>query len=72
MVNILGEPGFNGKARYEGLKEAAALGNVHVHLYGKQVSRPFRKMGHATILDHDLDAALAKARKVKEIIKVRS
>ncbi len=72
MVNILGEPGFEGKVRYEGLQEAEALMGVHIHLYGKQITRPFRKMGHATILDHDLDAALAKARRVKEIIKVRT
>ena len=72
MVNILGEPGSEGKARYEGVEAALALGNVHVHLYGKQITKAYRKMGHATVLDKDLDTALAKARRVKEMIKVRS
>ena len=72
MVNILGDPGFEGKACYEGVDAAMALGGVHVHLYGKQITRAYRKMGHATILDKDLGAALAKARKVKEMIKVRA
>lgn len=72
MVNILGEDGFEGKAYYEGIEEAERLGNVHVHLYGKVVTKPFRKMGHVTILDVTMDKALAKARLVKEIIKVKA
>jgi len=71
MVNILGEAGFDGKARYEGIEEAIKLGGVHVHLYGKAITRPFRKMGHATIVDENVDKALTKARIVKEIIKVK-
>ena len=72
MVNVLGSEGFEGKARYEGIKEAGALGGVYVHLYGKAITRPFRKMGHATILDVDIDKALQKARLVKEMIKVKA
>ena len=72
MVNILGDDGHEGKARYEGMEEALALGGVYVHLYGKEITKPFRKMGHATIIDDHIEAALAKARLVKEIIKVRT
>lgn len=72
MVNILGGPGFEGRARYEGIDEALALGNVYVHLYGKAITKPFRKMGHATITDPDVNEALAKARRVKDLIKVKA
>ena len=70
MVNLLGDEHSDGKAVYQGVEEALGLGGVYIHLYGKERTRPFRKMGHATILDHDVNAAIAKAKRVKEIIKI--
>jgi 5-(carboxyamino)imidazole ribonucleotide synthase len=72
MVNILGTDGHEGPARYEGIEEAMALGGVFIHLYGKAITKPFRKMGHATILDQDINKALEKARLVKDMIKVKA
>ncbi len=72
MVNILGCDGYEGKARYEGIMEAENLGGVFVHLYGKAITRPFRKMGHATVLDVNIDKALEKARVVRELIKAKA
>jgi 5-(carboxyamino)imidazole ribonucleotide synthase len=72
MVNLLGEPGFSGPVKYEGLEQCLAMEGVKVHLYGKKETKPFRKMGHVTVLDADLEMAKAKARKVKEILKVIS
>lgn len=72
MVNLLGEDGFSGEARYEGLAECMALPGVYVHLYGKKLTKPFRKMGHVTITDGDLTALKAKTRKVKETLKVKA
>lgn len=72
MVNILGTDGYDGPAQYEGIEQAMDLQGVFIHLYGKAITKPFRKMGHATILDQDLNKALAKARMVKDLIKVRS
>jgi 5-(carboxyamino)imidazole ribonucleotide synthase len=54
---------------YAGLDEVLAISGTYVHLYGKKNTRSFRKMGHITICDNDLDQAVARARKVKEIIK---
>src|SRR5699024_10484874 len=54
MVNLLGEDGFTGNAFVEGLNEAMAQKGVYVHLYGKKITKPFRKMGHVTILEVDL------------------
>lgn len=53
MVNLLGEPGYTGPPSYQGLEEVLALDNVHVHLYGKPETRPFRKMGHITVSGKD-------------------
>jgi 5-(carboxyamino)imidazole ribonucleotide synthase len=72
MVNILGEKGFSGDAIYEGLNEVLSIEGIKLHLYGKKTTKPFRKMGHVTVLDKDLEKAKKKARKVKEILRVVS
>jgi 5-(carboxyamino)imidazole ribonucleotide synthase len=72
MVNLLGEPGFTGPVNYEGLEDCLKMEGVKIHLYGKAVTKPYRKMGHVTVLDADLDNAKSKARRVKEILKVVS
>lgn len=72
MLNLLGEPGYKGKPVIEGLRETLAIPGVSFHLYGKAETRHFRKMGHVTILDKSLKEALAKARKVKQLLKIKS
>lgn len=72
MINILGEDGYTGKAIYEGVNEALAIDGVYVHIYGKEMTKPFRKMGHATILGATLKQAVEKARSVQNIIKVKA
>jgi 5-(carboxyamino)imidazole ribonucleotide synthase len=72
MVNLLGEDGYSGIARYEGLEEVLALKGVHVHLYGKKLTKPFRKMGHVTIVDTDLESLKKKATFVKQTLKVKA
>lgn len=70
MVNILGEPGHQGKPLYTGLEDCLAMADVHIHIYGKKETKPYRKMGHATILGHTMRDAVEKAEKVKGLIKV--
>lgn len=66
MVNILGEEGSKGKVQYKGVDECLTEDDVHIHLYGKTDTKPFRKMGHITVLDQDLDTAKKKAQYVKK------
>lgn len=70
MVNLLGEDGYTGDAQYQGLDEVLAVDGVNVHLYGKKLTKPFRKMGHVTILDQNLDRLKEKAQFVKQHLKV--
>lgn len=70
MMNLLGEPDASGPVVYEGADEAMAIEGVFVHLYGKHETRPFRKMGHVTVIDDELEQAIVKARKVQETLKV--
>lgn len=72
MLNILGSENYEGNVIYEGLTESMAIEGVKIHLYGKKITRPYRKMGHITILASSLECALKKAEKVKELIKVKS
>lgn len=72
MVNILGAEGQEGPVHYEGLTESMAIEGVKIHLYGKKITKPFRKMGHVTVLSPTLECALKKADKVQQFIKVKS
>ena len=72
MINLLGETGFEGRVRYEGLTECMAVEGVKIHLYGKKITKPFRKMGHVTILAPTIDEAKKKADFVKQKMKVVS
>lgn len=72
MINLLGVPGFEGKVKYEGLTECMAIEGVKVHLYGKKITKPFRKMGHVTVLAPTIEEAKSKADLVKQKMKVVS
>ena len=72
MVNLLGEAGHTGPAHYQGLAEAVAIPGVYPHLYGKAETRPFRKMGHVTILGDSIESLAKKAEQVKSHLKVLS
>lgn len=70
MVNLLGEDGYTGEAKYQGMTEVLSQKGVHVHLYGKKTTKPFRKMGHVTIVDADIENLKKKATFVKQTLKV--
>ena len=72
MVNLLGEDNFTGNAKYEGLSEVLKLGGVQVHLYGKKQTKPFRKMGHVTISDPEINRLREKIKIVKNTLKVKA
>lgn len=72
MINLLGKENHSGPVRYEGIGQCLQKGNVHIHLYGKKETRPFRKMGHVTILDRHLPRAVEKAKFVQEHLIVRT
>lgn len=72
MINLLGEEGYTGQVLVEGLKEAMSQKGVYLHLYGKKITKPFRKMGHVTILDDQVENLKKRAHQIKEIIKIKS
>lgn len=70
MVNLLGAPGHSGPARYQGLEEVLRTPGVYVHLYGKKMTKPFRKMGHVTIVENDVALLRSRAEHVRQALKV--
>ncbi|GAA4085563.1 5-(carboxyamino)imidazole ribonucleotide synthase [Mucilaginibacter panaciglaebae] len=72
VINVLGEPGFEGPAVYQGIEKILKCKGVYVHLYGKALTKPFRKMGHVTVVDTDREKAIEKARFVQGTLKVIS
>lgn len=72
MVNLVGEEGFSGKAKYEGIEEILKLPKTYVHLYGKFETKPGRKMGHINVVADSREELMEKLIKIKSLIKVKS
>ena len=72
MVNLVGAEGFQGGVVYKNIEKILKLNGVTPHIYGKKETRPFRKMGHVTIVHPEINKARAIAQEVKETIKVIS
>ena len=72
MVNLVGAEGYQGAVVYENIEKILKLNGVTPHIYGKKETRPFRKMGHVTIVHPEINEARAIAQQVKETIKVIS
>jgi 5-(carboxyamino)imidazole ribonucleotide synthase len=72
MVNLLGEAGFTGEAYVEGIDEAVREKGVYLHLYGKKLTKPFRKMGHVTLLADQPESLKEKADRIKKLIKIKA
>ncbi len=72
MVNLVGEEGYSGQVVYENIERIMAIDGVTPHIYGKRETRPFRKMGHVTIVNENMAEARRIAQQVKETIRVIS
>jgi 5-(carboxyamino)imidazole ribonucleotide synthase len=72
MVNLVGAEGYTGPVYYENIEKILEINGVTPHIYGKAETRPFRKMGHVTIIDKDMKIARETAARVKKNIKVIS
>ncbi len=72
MVNLIGEVGHEGTVTYNGIEKIYGLESVYLHLYGKKITKPGRKMGHITILGDSWEEIVKKIQYIKENLKVIS
>jgi 5-(carboxyamino)imidazole ribonucleotide synthase len=70
LLNLVGAEGFEGEARYEGLDDILKMGNTFVHLYGKKITKPGRKMGHITLTGKDRQELVYQAGVIKKLLRV--
>ncbi len=68
VINILGKEDQYGHPFYDGMNKALKIPGVNLHIYGKDYIKPYRKMGHVTIVDKDINKAIEKSNKVKETL----
>lgn len=72
MINIVGAEGFSGPVSYEGLEEVLKIENAFVHLYGKKITKPGRKMGHVTVISKEKQELLHQSNRVKRTLRATS
>jgi len=70
MLNLIGEPKFEGIPVYQGLEKCLSIPGVFPHIYGKSQTRPYRKMGHVTIVANSLADLQQKVSFVQNHLKV--
>jgi 5-(carboxyamino)imidazole ribonucleotide synthase len=66
MVNLLAAR--SGVSNISGVEKALRIPGVNLHIYGKKLTRPNRKMGHITALGASVEEALEKAIKAASFI----
>ena len=72
MLNLVGGKNFYGKVFYENLDLVFKTNSANLHIYGKDETRPNRKMGHVTIICNKFEDAYEKAKFLKDNIKIKS
>lgn len=72
IVNLVGANDFTGEVYYEGLEEVLMMDNVFVHIYGKKITKPGRKMGHITILSNEKQELLHKANQIRNTLYAKA
>jgi 5-(carboxyamino)imidazole ribonucleotide synthase len=72
MVNIIGAEGHEGPVIYEGLADILKIENAFVHIYGKSLTKPGRKMGHVTILSRERQELIHQSNKIKHTVSART
>jgi 5-(carboxyamino)imidazole ribonucleotide synthase len=70
MINLIGDKDFSGPVRFKGMEEVLKIPGVYLHLYGKELTKPHRKMGHITVIDENINKAKEKARWIKQNVQI--
>lgn len=70
MLNLIGEDGFSGKVKYDGIEDVLKLPQTYVHLYGKTSTKPGRKMGHINVLADSRETLMEKLIMIKSMVRV--
>lgn len=70
MINLIGDKDFSGPVRFKGMEDVLKIPGVYLHLYGKELTKPHRKMGHITVIDENINKAKEKALWIKQKVQI--
>jgi 5-(carboxyamino)imidazole ribonucleotide synthase len=70
MKNILGPPNFSGNYRIRGMRKLLSIPSTKIHLYGKSLTSPGRKLGHITCTGPTLDEVIKRSSYAKNSIEI--
>jgi len=70
MKNILGPPNFSGNYRITGLSKLLSIPSTKIHLYGKNLTSPGRKLGHITCTGPTLKEVIKRSSYAKNSIEI--
>jgi 5-(carboxyamino)imidazole ribonucleotide synthase len=70
MMNILGIPNYTGEYSFKGIDKALTIPGLKLHFYGKRITKPQRKLGHFTVTAENIEEALSRARRVRNLLTV--
>jgi 5-(carboxyamino)imidazole ribonucleotide synthase len=70
MVNIIGSENDNGPYKIKGLEELLSIPGLKLHIYGKKISKPRRKLGHITVTGKNVEETIVRAEMAKQTVKV--
>jgi 5-(carboxyamino)imidazole ribonucleotide synthase len=70
MVNILGPEGYSGQYSFKRIRQLLNIQGLKLHLYGKPITKPLRKLGHMTIIAKSIEQALLKAQLARKALIV--
>ena len=72
MINLVGEENYFGRAVYHNIEKILNIAGASIHIYGKNETKPNRKMGHITVVNKNLSKAKELANSIRKSIKVIS
>ena len=72
MINLLGSVGYEGNTVVNGVEDALKLNGLSLHIYGKDTTKPKRKMGHLTVCANSIEKANEIAEKGYKLLKIKA
>jgi 5-(carboxyamino)imidazole ribonucleotide synthase len=70
MLNLLGPENGSGPYEIVGLKKLFSIPGLKLHIYGKKISKPRRKLGHITITAENIEEAISRVEIARSAMKI--
>lgn len=72
MANVVGPENLTGDFYYDGVETILNTPQAALHVYGKKITKPQRKMGHITLTGSTLDSIVKKIKVLKSKLQLKA